>query len=164
MSKRPISEILSRVSSKENGCLEWTGTVHKSGYGYVYWSCKVWKAHRLFFEFFKGPIPEGLYVCHKCHNKLCVNPDHLYAGTQRENMRDMVEAGRQAKGEKIAKHKRGTKNAAAKLTEAQIQEIPRLMAELGSQAAVARTLGVTDATIHRHRRALTGAIRCARLT
>lgn len=51
-------------------------------------------AHRVSLEAFKGPIPAGLCACHTCHNTLCVNPDHLYAGTKKQNTQDMMRAGR----------------------------------------------------------------------
>lgn len=67
------------------------GTTH--GYG-VAWNGKYVRAHRLAYELYRGPIPQSLCVLHRCDIKVCVNPDHLFLGTQQDNMRDMVLKGR----------------------------------------------------------------------
>jgi len=71
-------------------------------------------AHRAAWVIYKGPIPNNVFVLHKCDVAPCVNPDHLYLGNHRQNMRDQVERGRSPKGEK---------NPAAKLSDVQVQEI-----------------------------------------
>lgn len=62
-------------------------------------------AHRVAYEAFKGEIPEGMVVAHACDNKLCVNPDHLWLATHKQNSEDMVQKNRQAAGEKCGKSK-----------------------------------------------------------
>lgn len=87
-------EIRSRVEYDTNGgCWLWPV---KSGYGVF----KGKRAHRLSYEAFVGPIPDGLFVCHKCDVPACCNPDHLFVGTALDNSRDMVAKGRAGGGDK----------------------------------------------------------------
>lgn len=72
------------------GCWIWLRALDKDGYGYAYDGFKVRKAHRLFYELYIGDIPPGLYILHRCDVRCCVMPDHLYAGTQSDNVEDML--------------------------------------------------------------------------
>lgn len=78
------------VPVPESGCWIWIGNYIGNGYGSVPGERRGVKilAHRLSYEIHKGPIPQGLLICHKCDTRLCVNPDHLYAGTDKDNARD----------------------------------------------------------------------------
>jgi len=87
----------SKYENKE-GCWEWKGNFNRGGYGKI-GTKKL--AHRVAYEYAYGPITIGKQVCHKCDNRKCVNPSHLFLGTITENMADKVKKNRQAKGSKI---------------------------------------------------------------
>ncbi len=87
------SQFLERVE-KTDTCWVWKGKPDASGYGVTSVDLISTYAHRLSFEIYHHPIPQGLYVCHKCDNRICSNPDHLFVGTHLDNMRDMVAKGR----------------------------------------------------------------------
>lgn len=86
-------------------------------------------AHRIAWELTYGPIPKGLWVLHRCDNRICVRPDHLWLGTSQDNSRDMVTKGRSGTGDRHVSHthpasiNRGEKHGCARLTEAAIREI-----------------------------------------
>jgi len=95
------SRFFSRVVKKKSGCWEWVGHRNGFGYGIILVDYKQKRAHRHSWEIHKGSIPSGLCVLHKCDNPPCVNPDHLFLGTQRENQHDMhsKKRNKQPKGE-----------------------------------------------------------------
>lgn len=96
---------------KSDECWIWKGKKYRNGYGQAYGgrrpNGKTFErlAHRMAYELAFGTIPEGLCVCHKCDNRLCCNPDHLFLGTQKENLQDMVKKGRAVKAEDSWTHK-----------------------------------------------------------
>jgi hypothetical protein len=106
MTHRPLlqtevmqARLLTKVcKDNDNGCWEWTEGLHRDGYA-MFWNGKTTiQAHRASYFAFVGQIPAGMLVCHKCDNRKCINPDHLFIGTQADNMRDMVEKGRTKRG------------------------------------------------------------------
>lgn len=125
----------------ETGCWEWTGHTNAKGYGQVRIAQRGHLAHRVSFAWHNGAIPDGAVVLHHCDNPPCVNPAHLKAGTQKENLHDAIRKGRRVQplGERV-----GT----AKLTAAQVLEIRRLIAAGDlSLRAIARRYGMNHTVI-----------------
>ena len=82
---------------RSGDCWLWTGQLDKDGYGMVMINYRSWKASRAAWHLLVGPIPEGMLVLHKCDVRACCNPDHLWLGTQSDNIRDMDSKGRRRK-------------------------------------------------------------------
>jgi len=91
-----------RNVKKTRGCWLWTGTFNAYGYGVVGHKRNKYMAHRAAYQVHVGDIPKGLYVCHKCDNTKCVRPEHLFLGTQKDNMRDCSKKGRVHSGYKLS--------------------------------------------------------------
>ncbi len=85
------------------GCLEWQGSKAKR-YGSTTYKGKYCAIHRKVWMLTQGAIPDGLFVLHKCDNPICCNPEHLFLGTQTDNMRDMAAKGRASKGRPRVTH------------------------------------------------------------
>lgn len=118
-----------KITVDKTGCWLWTACLNGAGYGRIRVNRKTLKAHRVSYELHKGPIPDGLFVCHSCDVPSCVNPDHLWLGTSQDNVDDCVRKGRQTRGEKIAQ---------SKLTESDVKQIRSLYPKLSQYKLAAK--------------------------
>lgn len=103
------------VISSRTGCWEWTASKTGTRYGKTHINGKEFSAHRISFYIFFGIDPMGKCVCHKCDNPLCINPNHLFLGTYKDNIVDMISKGRDTMI--------GERNSMAKLTEKNVLSI-----------------------------------------
>jgi hypothetical protein len=129
---------------KTEGCWRWTGAKYNYGYGKIRRGGKTILAHRVSWILHKGPIPEGMCVCHHCDNPPCTNPAHLFLGTHQDNAVDRERKGRGG-GCLLQK---GEKHPSAKLTKAKVDEA-RARYEAGEvgQRSLAREYGVDQSTM-----------------
>lgn len=95
MSSREIAAFAARTMQSETGCIEWTGPMNEQGYGRFTFKRRQSLAHRASWRLFRGELPPGMCVLHRCDNPRCVNPEHLFIGDRGDNARDMAAKGRQ---------------------------------------------------------------------
>lgn len=136
----PIADrFLSRVSKTEK-CWIWKGGKDDFGYGSFSLEGRARKAHIASYKLFKGDVPEGLCVLHKCDNPPCVRPEHLFLGTKADNMHDMIQKGRE-------KHSKGIDRPMAKLTENDIPTIRKHRNNGLSYGQIGKLFGVDPKTV-----------------
>ena len=117
-----------------NECWEWVGARNIHGYGKLRYDKKLWAAHRFSYTLHVGDIPKPMFVCHRCDNRACVNPAHLFLGSTLENMQDCASKGRSAMGER---------NGSAKIAERQALEIISRYASGEQKSSLARAFGIS---------------------
>lgn len=146
MRKSTKDRLLSKVAVKDGGCWEWSGARFPAGYGAISSKGRTRYAHRVSYAEFIGPIPGGMFVCHRCDNPSCVNPKHLFLGTPADNMSDKASKGRSMRGER---------SSTAKLTESEVRVIKGFLQRHapirgqhgGPCTFLARWFGVTQTAI-----------------
>ncbi len=127
---------------KTDGCWEWTAVKLRGGYGQLSVVGRLQYAHRVAYQLYVGEIPDGLKVCHRCDNPACVNPSHLFLGTQADNMRDCCNKGRFA-------DRSGERSGNAKLTTEQAKAIKTMRSEGARSDDLARLFKVSQSTVYR---------------
>lgn len=157
--RKPLVDRFMEKVSKDaaTGCWNWIGAKRRKGYGAVNEGGgrgKGRQAHRVAYELFVGPIPEGegfhgTCVCHRCDNPACVNPEHLFLGTVADNNRDMWGKGRGKSSPPRHRlpewSRRGEEHHNAKVTAAQVAEI---RSSNDSLRALAERFGVSKSAVH----------------
>lgn len=131
----------SKVSHEDSGCWRWNAGLYTRGYGCFHVEGKPQYAHRVSFSLYYGAVPLGAVICHSCDNVWCVNPRHLFAGTQAENLADMAAKGRSTLGEK---------NPRSKLNALEVAAIRQMYGSSGlTQHAIAELFGVQRTAVSR---------------
>lgn len=124
---------------RASDCWAWIGALTTAGYGSLKRGGVVYYAHRISWEMHHGPVPAGQVVCHLCDNRRCVRPDHMFLGSQHDNLRDAAAKGRMERGE--ARH-------SARLTVKTVAEIRNRYARgMAPQQVLAADYGVSQMAI-----------------
>jgi hypothetical protein len=140
---KPLIERFWAKVKKSPDCWEWTGSRNPKGYGHISDDkCRIRGAHRVSWEIHFGPIPDALHVLHNCDNPSCVRPDHLFLGTNLDNVRDRGQKGREGDHQ-------GENNGRAKLIE---DDVRRIRSDRRALREIAREYGVSFALIDQIKR------------
>lgn len=139
----------SRIKIDENGCWIWQGSKKENGYGNCGSGYPQQTSHRSAYQIFIGNIPDGLFVCHKCDVKLCCNPEHLFLGTNSENIKDAIKKGRIKCVPNKSKGSKGEKNPKSKLDNYKVKRIRELIAKGFSISDVCRYAKISPSQVDR---------------
>lgn len=141
MTEKDQQRFWSKVNlGTEENCWDWTASCVTAGYGKFSYKSKAFDAHRFSYFLHFGEIPRGMFVCHRCDNPKCVNPSHLFLGTNLDNVKDM-----------IAKrlHRFGDKTSRSKVANKEIKKIKTLYKKGISQKQLAKKFGICQSSISR---------------
>jgi hypothetical protein len=146
MTRLAVKIIENSIPEPNTGCWLWEKSLYPNGYGQINVAGKGMGAHRASWAAFKGAIPKGLMVLHRCDNPCCVNPAHLFLGTHQDNMDDRRRKDREH-------HPKGELQGGHKLTEAQVREIKAITGPLALAKAqeVGKAFGVSPFHVYRIR-------------
>lgn len=141
-----VKERFALYARQCDGCWEWTGQRDPRGYGRMHVDGRPMLAHRVAYLVTYGSIPPGMAVLHKCDTPKCVNPEHLFLGTQADNVRDMHNKGRALK-----RGMKGSEHPMSKLTE---QDVRAIRKAEGFARDIAAVYGISPTQVYdiRHRR------------
>lgn len=131
----PIKRFLAKVKETEYGCIEWQAGLARGGYGKFRLPDKTTTAHRFAYETFVSPIPTGMQVLHRCDNRKCTNPEHLFLGTAQDNVVDMD-----------IKKRRKTR---AILSDDEVCVVQQMLRDKNSQQSIAKIFKVSQSVISR---------------
>jgi hypothetical protein len=144
INSRMLARFWSKVDkSTPEGCWLWTGTRTRYGYFYI-GNHRMMKAHRFSWILSNGPIPNGMCILHRCDNPPCLNPSHLWIGTQAQNVQDM-----RSKGRERHRGAKGEAHLGSKLT---TEKVLKIRQDPRTEVAIAAEYGVNRATIGSIRR------------
>lgn len=147
-SRAPLHVRFWRQVKKGPGCWEWIGALHESGYGLIGRGGRgegLIRAHRLSWELAGNALPDDKFLLHKCDNRKCVNPAHLFVGTNQDNVDDMWSKGRG----KLPPHKTGAANGNSKYSAMQIRGAKQMLDAGFTVSFVAKSTGISRPHVHR---------------
>ena len=134
LSEKDIARFWSKVEiGNPDECWEWKACKDNKGYGQLVFQQKHFQSHRFSWIIQEGDIPEDMKICHKCDNRSCVNPAHLFIGTQKENLLDMASKGRHAN---------------LKMTKEDVLNVRLLIKQKVPDSVIARRYGVSQSSIY----------------
>jgi hypothetical protein len=126
--------------NQTTGCIEWIGCKIPKGYGQFTANAISYRAHRFSYQYYIGPIPSEMFVLHKCDNRGCVNPDHLFLGTHDDNMKDMVNKNRSV-------HRYGELSPSATLTNREVIKIKEQIQSKSSYKEIMNNFNISKSIL-----------------